>query len=158
MEPQELDEVDRGILHLLQEDARNNSASAMADALGVAPNTVRNRLDRLEANGVVLGYHPHIDYERAGFQLRVIFICSTSITERSNSADQVLDVEGVVRIVELLSGKRNLAIEAVSNSTDDLTEIGRRIEDIGLVIDEEWFVKRDSVQPFDHFGAEAVDR
>lgn len=59
----ELDELDRGILHCLQEDARNNSAADIAEKVGVTANTVRNRIQRLEEEGVIQKYTPIIDYE-----------------------------------------------------------------------------------------------
>ncbi|NHN48943.1 Lrp/AsnC family transcriptional regulator [Halostella sp. JP-L12] len=154
MEPPDLDDVDRGILHMLQLDARNNSASVIADEVGVAPNTVRNRIDRLEAAGVIRGYHPHIDYERAGFQLRVVFVCTARVAERGDLADRVLDVEGVVGVTEILSGTENILVEAVSDTTDDLTRIAAGLEDLGLEIRDERFVKNARVQPFDNFGVD----
>ena len=153
----ELDEVDRGILHLLQEDARNNSPATIADEVGVAPNTVRNRIERLEERGVIQGYHPHIDYERAGYQLHVIFVCTVPVSERRTVADEAFDVEGVVRVTEILSGRENLAIEAVGEDSDDITAIATALEDCGCDIADEWFVKNARVQPFDHFGLDATE-
>lgn len=70
----ELDNVDRGILHLLQVDARNTTAKEIAEKTGVAASTVRNRIEQLEANGVITGYHPKIDYEAANLPLKVLFV------------------------------------------------------------------------------------
>jgi len=47
IEPPALDNVDRGILQMLQDDARSNSPRDVADAIGVSPNTVRNRIEKL---------------------------------------------------------------------------------------------------------------
>ena len=157
MELSDIDDVDRGILHMLQQDARNHSASAIADEVGVAPNTVRNRIERLEEGGVIQGYHPHIDYERAGFQLRVIFVCTSRVSERGGLADRVLDTEGVIEVTEILSGTENLLVETVSDSSDDLTRIASELEDFGLDIRSERFVKNTRVQPFDNFGVEEVE-
>lgn len=153
----ELDDVDRGILHLLQEDARNNSASNIAEEVGVAPNTVRNRLEQLESAGVIQGYTPHIDYERAGYHLHVKFICSVPVSDRNAFADDVLGIEGVVRVVEILSGRDNLVIEAIGENSDDLTAIASQLESIGVEINGEQFVKSSHVQPFDHFGVSVAD-
>lgn len=153
----ELDDVDRGILHMLQQDARNNSASQIADAVGVAPNTVRNRIERLEENGVVNGYHPHIDYERAGYQLRVVFTCTVPVAKRQEFGDGALGIEGVVAVTESLSGYENLAVEAVGETSDELTRIAAELEELGPVIRDERFVKNSRVQPFDQFGREVVE-
>lgn len=157
MEPSNLDDVDRGILHLLQVDARNHSASDIAEAVDVAPNTVRNRIERLEDEGVIEGYHPHINYEQAGFQLRVIFICTASISQRGEFAEKALECEGVISVSEILSGHNNLAIEAVGDGSEDITEIGSGLEEIGLTIHDEWFLKNTRVKPFDDFGKDAIE-
>lgn len=49
------DEIDRGLLSLLQTNARQSTAD-LARALGVARTTVLARLARLERDRVVLGY------------------------------------------------------------------------------------------------------
>ena len=150
----ELDDVDRGILHLLQVDARNNSPADIADHVGVAPNTVRNRMEQLETHGIITGYHPEIDYERGGYQLHVLFICTVPITERQSLSDEVMQVDGVERVLETLSSQENLAIEAVGNDSEDLVRIAAALEDLGCVIDDEWFLQRSRSRPFNHFGVE----
>ncbi|WP_293026987.1 Lrp/AsnC family transcriptional regulator [Natronococcus sp.] len=67
MASEELDEVDRAILYLLQEDARFNSAADIAGKVDVTANTVRNRIQRLEERGIIRGYIPLIDYEQADY-------------------------------------------------------------------------------------------
>lgn len=150
----ELDEVDRGILHMLQEDARNSMPADIAEAVGVAPNTVRNRLERLENEGIIKGYHPHIDYERAGYQLHVLFVCSIPVSERRETAEKALTIEGVVQVNEILSGRNNVLIEVVGENSDDLTTVATRIEQLGCTIEDEWFLKDIQVQPFDKFGSD----
>jgi DNA-binding Lrp family transcriptional regulator len=49
------DELDRGLLTLLQANARD-SATSLARKLGVARTTVIARLTRLEREGVIVGY------------------------------------------------------------------------------------------------------
>ncbi|WP_340102303.1 Lrp/AsnC family transcriptional regulator [Salinibaculum salinum] len=157
MEPPALDNVDRGILHMLQDNARSNSARDIADAIGVSPNTVRNRIEKLEANGVIQGYHPQINYEQAGFQLQVVFVCTTPVTDQSDLADQVFDIPGVIEIHEILSGHDNLTVRAVGHDSDDLTQIATTLEDLGLTITDERFLKNTRVRPFNHFGVEEIE-
>ncbi len=157
MVPHELDEVDRGILHMLQEDARNNVASTIAEEVGVSPNTVRNRMERLEKAGIINGYHPQIDYERAGYQLHVVFVCTVPVSDRKRLADESLGIEGVIKVCEVLSGHRNLTIEAVGSDSDDLTAIAERLEALGIEIHDERFLKNVRTQPFNHFGADVIE-
>ena len=154
MSPLELDDVDRGILHLLQVDARNNSPADIAEQVGVAPNTVRNRLKRLEDHDVIEGYQPQINYERAGYQLRVTFICTVPVSERNGIADEVMEIEGVIQVVENLSGRQNLTVDGVGENSEDITAIATSLESLECVIEDEWFIENARTRPFDHFGVE----
>jgi DNA-binding Lrp family transcriptional regulator len=61
----EFDEVDRRILAALRNDARISN-KALAEAAGVAPSTCLARVARLEARGVVTGYHAELDPRAIG--------------------------------------------------------------------------------------------
>lgn len=54
----------------------------MSDRIGVSASTVRNRIEMMESEGVIRGYHPEIDYDAAGLQLHMLFICSAENPER----------------------------------------------------------------------------
>ncbi|WP_227377062.1 Lrp/AsnC family transcriptional regulator [Haladaptatus halobius] len=149
--PRELDNVDRGVLHMLQEDARQMTAQEIADTVGVSPSTVRNRIDQLETEGIIKGYHPEIDYEAANLPLRVVFVCTAPPTERSGLADEVLDIKGVVDLREMMTGRRNIHIEVVGTSTVDITRITDAVHDLGLEIESSELMKRREIQPFNHF-------
>jgi Lrp/AsnC family transcriptional regulator, leucine-responsive regulatory protein len=147
----DLDDVDRGILHMLQLEARETTAQEIADTVGVSPSTVRNRIDQLEAEGVIKGYHPEIDYEAANLPLQILFICSAPPTERSELAEEVMQVHGVVDLRELMTGRRNLHVDVVGTSTRDITRITNAIHDLGLQIDSSELLQRRMRQPFNHF-------
>jgi DNA-binding Lrp family transcriptional regulator len=104
-----LDQVDQGVLFALQRDARNITIQDIADSVGVSASTVRNRITRLENKGVVEGYVPQINYEIAGFPLKLLFICSVDPDTRSEVAEDVLEVQGVIDVNELVTSERNLS-------------------------------------------------
>jgi Lrp/AsnC family transcriptional regulator, leucine-responsive regulatory protein len=147
----DLDDVDRGILHMLQLEARETTAQEIADRVGVSPSTVRNRIDQLEAEGVIRGYHPEIDYEAANLPLQILFICSAPPTERSELADEVMGIHGVVDLRELMTGRRNIHVDVVGTSRKDITRITNAIHDLGLQIDSSELLQRRQRQPFNHF-------
>lgn len=147
----ELDNIDRGILYLLQREARNTTTQEIADVVGVSPSTVRNRINQLESSGVIRGYHPEIDYEAAGLPLQVLFICTAPATERSELAQKVLEVRGVIELREMTTGRRNIHIEVVGTSTADITRITDAIHELGLEIETTELVKKRRTQPFNHF-------
>ena len=153
----ELDRVDRGIIHLLQADARRKTAEEMGDAVGVSASTVRNRIDRLESTGVIRGYNPDIDYERAGYQHQMVLICHAPMGSRKMVAQRVMDVEGVVTVREMLTGSANLHVEAIGADSDAVDRITDELADLDLEIKSVELVKDLRVQPFDGFGSDIVE-
>lgn len=152
--PPDLDNVDRGILHLLQLDARNTTAQEMGEKTGVSASTIRNRIDQLEADGVITGYYPKIDYEAAGLPLRVFFVITAPPAERSQFVEELLNIKGVVDVREMLTGRRNITVEVVATNTSDVTRLTDAIHDLGLEIDSSELMKQHQMQPFDQFQYE----
>jgi DNA-binding Lrp family transcriptional regulator len=68
---QQLDDVDRRLIGLLRDDARLPVAT-LARRLGVARGTVQNRLERLLADGVVLGFTLRLRGDAGGAPVRAI--------------------------------------------------------------------------------------
>jgi DNA-binding Lrp family transcriptional regulator len=143
----DLDEVDVEILHLLQDDARNNTNSWIADQLGVSPSTASKRIKKLQQSGIIKGYYPEVDYDASGFPLRVLFVCTAPITERSDRIQQVLDIPGVVSTMELMTGTNNIHIEVVGKSNDDISDLAFAITELGVQINEEVLVKNEHHKP-----------
>ena len=154
----DLDNIDRGILYMLQKDARNTTSSDIADKTGVSASTVRNRLDRLEGDGIIKGYHPEIDYEAANLPLRVMFIITAPPKQRSDIVNKLLDIQGVIDVREMITGNRNIQTEVVGRDTSDIVRITDAIHDFGVEVESSEIMKRRRVQPFNHFYfSEAVD-
>jgi DNA-binding Lrp family transcriptional regulator len=151
MADSELDDLDRRILHLLQRDARRMTDTAIASDTGVTSTTVHNRIEALEDAGVIRGYQPDIDYEKAGYPLSVLFICSVPMSEREDIAERAMKVTGVVNTRELMSGERNLHVTAVAESTGDTERITEDLDELGLQINASEIISTERVQPWNHF-------
>ncbi|WP_232702911.1 Lrp/AsnC family transcriptional regulator [Halobacterium wangiae] len=156
MSSAELDAVDRGILHLLQEDARNLTPVDIARRLPVSEGTVRNRIERLEDDGVIRGYVPTLDYEAAGFPLKVAFTCTAPVSRQAALAESVLDTHRVVNVQELVSSRGNVRVVGVATDLNELMELAEDLIDAGLVIEEQTLMRHEYTQPFNHFGEEAA--
>ena len=151
----DLDELDKHILYALQRDARNTSSSDIAERAGVSSSTVRNRIKRLEERGVIRGYHLDVDYEEAGSQLYTLIVCNAPIPEREELAKRALDVPGVVTVREVMTGEGNVHIGAVGIDGDDLSRIGRDLDDIGLEVVDEDLVRNEYANPYRAFDIDA---
>jgi len=156
----DLDDVDRSILYLLQRDARNSTAQEMADKVGVSASTIRNRIDQLEDDGIIKGYHPEIDYEAANLPLQLTFVISAPPTELQSYSEEIRGVQGVIDVREMLTGRRNIHVDVVGTSSRDITRITDSIHDIGVEIESSEMMRQRHIQPFNHFflqGAEETD-
>ena len=152
----ELDDTDRGILYLLQRDARRVTTEEMGEKVGVSASTVRNRIERMEASGVIRNYYPDIDYDKAGLQLYVEFICSAPNTQRGELAKAARKVSGVISIREVLNGDKNIQIDAVGTDSEDVARINDELSEIGLTVNNTKIIKGTYTQPFNHFGQNVV--
>jgi DNA-binding Lrp family transcriptional regulator len=150
----DVDEVDRAILHALQADARNTSSSEIADRAGTSDSTVRKRIQRLEDEGAIKGYSAEVDYETAGYPLRMLLYCTASIAERGDLVPAILDIDGVVSVQELVTGEKNLLVTAVGESDSDITPIAQELIDMGLTVADEVLVRSYRTTPFSDFARE----
>ncbi|WP_224449717.1 Lrp/AsnC family transcriptional regulator [Haloprofundus salilacus] len=148
----ELDTVDREILHALQDDARNNTNADISERVGVSASTVGKRIRRLEANGIIKGYHTEIDYEKAGQPLRVLFVCTAPIANRSALIEKIFEVDGVVNVLEMMTGEGNIHVQVVGASNDDITRIAETIDSYDLVVNDEILIRSEYARPSTLFG------
>ncbi|WP_247007374.1 Lrp/AsnC family transcriptional regulator [Halorientalis litorea] len=148
----ELDELDRHIIYRLQQDARRTSASTIAEENGVAASTVRNRINRLEDEGIIDGYYLDVDYERTGFQLHTLIVCSAAIPDRERLARDALEIEGVVAVREVMTGSENVHVEVVGRDGDDLSRIGQELDALGLEVVDEDIIRNEYVHPYEGFS------
>lgn len=147
----ELDNVDRGILYLLQVDARHTTSQDIAAKVGVSASTVRNRIERLEDDGVLRGYQPTIDYEKANLPFHVMFVITAPPSEREQIVGRLLDVRGIIDVREMLTGRRNIHAEVVGESTTDVVRITDAIHEMGVEVESSEIIKQRQSQPFNHF-------
>ncbi|WP_436909575.1 Lrp/AsnC family transcriptional regulator [Halosimplex marinum] len=154
MADRDLDELDRTILHALQSDARKMSTSTIADRMDVAASTVRTRIRNLEEAGIITGYHAAVDYEAAGYQLHTLITCNAPIPERERLAREAVEIEGVVAVREVMTGNENVHVEVVGSDGDDLSRIGRELDELGLEVEDEDIIRNEYVHAYSGFAAE----
>ncbi|CQR53472.1 MULTISPECIES: Lrp/AsnC family transcriptional regulator [Haloferax] len=152
MTSRELDALDRQILYTLQAEARRTSSTDIADELDASASTVRNRIQRLEADGVLRGYHADVDYERAGYQLYTLIVCTAPIPEREELAEAAAAVPGVVEVQEVMTGERNVMVRAIGVDGDDLSRIGEELDELGLRVSDEDLIRNTHRRPYAKFG------
>lgn len=122
----ELDDIDRHILALLQEDCRTAYAR-IGEQVGLSAPAVLERIKKLEAAGVIAGYHATLDARALGFDVTafigVITAASDSI-ERFES--QVLDLDDVLECHHV-TGEYSLLLKVKTQNTGSLEQLISRI-------------------------------
>ena len=147
----ELDSTDRSILYYLQQDARRTSSSDIADRLGLSPSTVRTRINKLEDRGIIRGYHIDIDYDLAGYPLYTKIICTAPIPERDELANEARTIRGVTAVREIMTGERNVYVNAIGRDHDDLNRISEELDAAGLRVVDEQLIRDEYVCPYHGF-------
>lgn len=147
-----LDEIDRLTLYFLGADARNATATEIAEHLNVSGGTVRNRIKQLEQHGIIRGYPAHIDYERAEGLLTGLFVCAVSVTDRDQQAKKILEIPGVINVREVMAGDDALHVKAVGEDTRELKRIASEIENLGITITDENLIQQEYHQPYQPYG------
>ena len=145
----QLDDVDRQLLNLLQENARYK-AIELADEIGVSDNTIHNRMERLEEAHVITGYTTTTDYDRAGLRLYFHFNCTARISERSAVAAEAMALPQVIEVTELMTGHENLHLKAVGANDEDITAIAERLDQLALEINDENLIRAEHTKPLDY--------
>jgi DNA-binding Lrp family transcriptional regulator len=157
MVSKELDNVDKGILYLLQKDARRNTTEDMAEKVGVSSSTVANRINNLEERGVILGYHPIIKYSETGLGHHLLVTATVPLQNREKMLDDLMEVSGVVSIRELLTNNENLALEVVGRTSEDIEDSLEALDSLGVDIERMEMMKQERTNPYNHFGNEFAD-
>jgi Lrp/AsnC family transcriptional regulator, leucine-responsive regulatory protein len=90
-----LDEIDRGILRELQENARI-SWSELGRRVGLTPPAVADRVRRLEESGVIVGYRAQVDPARVGLPLTAFVRVSARSAARTELSEVLPNYEEVL--------------------------------------------------------------
>jgi DNA-binding Lrp family transcriptional regulator len=125
---QPLDNTDRELLSLLRDNARMPVA-AMAKALGVARGTVQNRLARLEADGVIVGYTVRLKREAEDQRIRALM----TVAVEGNRTDDVLKAlrgDPAVCALHTTNGRWDIVAELRTDSLEAVDRVLGRIRQI----------------------------
>ena len=93
-----IDEIDAQIVNILQSDARTSNAE-IARQLGMAPSAIFERIRKLEARGVVQGYHAQIN-PRA-LDLGLLAFVFVRADERPGAGDAGAALAGIPDVQEV---------------------------------------------------------
>ncbi|PPL20342.1 Lrp/AsnC family transcriptional regulator [Microterricola pindariensis] len=116
-----LDDVDRLILRLLQQDARMPN-TAIAEAVGIAPSTCLARIRSLRERGVIRGFHADIDPAALGRGLQALISVRLHSHARPqlNAFSQYLSSLSAVEGVFFVTGDRDFLLHVAVRDSEAL--------------------------------------
>lgn len=115
----DLDRIDHEILNALSHNARLSNKE-LAAHVGLAPSTCLGRVRRLEADGVLLGYHAQVDLVAYGVGLQAMIAIRLAEHERS-VFERLRD--------DLLARPEVLGVYHLAGADDCLVRVGVRDSD-----------------------------
>ncbi|WP_101298125.1 Lrp/AsnC family transcriptional regulator [Halegenticoccus soli] len=116
-----LDDTDRAILRILQEDART-PFSEIARRIDMSSATVHDRVGRMEEAGVIEGYHARVDPKAVGFGTSALVGLRVKQGHESEALEQLREIEGV-REIHLTTGEWDVMLRVYAPDTDGLREL-----------------------------------
>ena len=120
-----MDTTDRQLLSLLRDNARM-SVAAIAKALGVARGTVQNRLARLEADGIIVGYTVRLKLPAEDQRIRALM----TVAVEGNRTDEVLRTlrgDPAVCALHTTNGRWDIVAELRTESLEAVDRVLGRI-------------------------------
>lgn len=143
-----VDDIDEQLIELLQEDARY-TAIELAETIGVSDNTVHNRMDRLESEGVITGYAATVDHDRIGLDRFFSIVCTARISDRSAVVEEISEIPQVVEVTELMTGDRNVHVKAIGAEDEDITRVAQQINELPVEINDENLIRSEHTSRLD---------
>jgi Lrp/AsnC family transcriptional regulator for asnA, asnC and gidA len=117
----ELDDTDRAILRILQEDART-PFSEIARRIDMSSATVHDRVGRLEDAGVIQGYHAKVDPREIGLGTSAFVGLRVQQGHEEETLERLREIEGV-REVHLTTGEWDVLLRVHAANNDELREL-----------------------------------
>jgi len=114
-----LDDIDRGILGILQDDCKLPLAK-IGERVGLSAPAVVERVRRLEAEGFVRGYHARLDARRLGFDVTAFIGVSIAAPRSIDTFEQRLsELDGVLECHHVTGGY-TLLLKVKTRNTETL--------------------------------------
>ena len=125
----DLDDIDRGILALLQDNCRT-SLARIGEQVGLSAPSVVERVKKLEDSGVIQGYHADLDAKRLGIDITA-FIGVTVDHPRLliTFENEIRDVAGVLECHHV-TGAYSLMLKVKTENTSSLERLISRLRSI----------------------------
>lgn len=123
-----LDEVDKIILNMLQEDARK-PFKEMAEKAGVSEATIHVRVKRLQKEGVIKGFKAIVDPKLVGKSTTAFILVKADQRTFSKAMEKIKGMDDVYEVYDV-TGSYYAILKVRTKDTEELASL---IDEIGSV-------------------------
>jgi DNA-binding Lrp family transcriptional regulator len=127
-----LDQLDGRLLSLLSTNARAGIAEISA-TLGIARNTVHSRLRRLTDAGILAGFQPTIDLEKAGLGVQAFLALEIDQGQLQHIIAALADMPYVLE-VHATTGREDLLVRVATDSHPSLQRLVETVVELPGVV------------------------
>lgn len=124
----QLDEIDRKLLRILQEDSRK-SVQELGDAVGLSASACHRRLRSLEERRLIAGYHALLNPAALGFSMQ--FFIEVGLISQSEAALDAFEaaVKDIPEVLEchLMAGQSDYILRVICRDHEDFERLHRRL-------------------------------
>jgi DNA-binding Lrp family transcriptional regulator len=147
---QNVDDTDRNIIRLLQEDSRK-SFNKIAESLGIAVGTAYNRVKNLEDRGILKGYTIILDPIKLGYGLTALILIQADgrylpeVEKELAKLDEVISIYDITGDYDVAVVARFMSRATLNNfikSTLKMPHVSKTVTNVVLnVVKEDFKVK-----------------
>lgn len=121
----DLDEIDKKLINILQENADLTYAE-LGRILGISPSTVFMRVKRLKERGIVKRIVAEVSPEMLGFNLRSLVFLAVDIKKYNDIVQELLKLPQV-KVIYDITGEWTFALEVLVKDHKELSDLLDRI-------------------------------
>lgn len=135
MSSSKLDQIDRKVLDILQDNAKITNAQ-LSKEIGLSPAPTLERVKKLETSGIIQSYHAKLDRERVGLGVTT-FVMVTLVGHKKQVTDSfVTKVNTIPEIIEChhITGDGDFLLKVISKDITSyqklMLEVINEIEEV----------------------------
>jgi DNA-binding Lrp family transcriptional regulator len=129
--PEVADAMNRKILNLLQLDGRMTTAE-IARRLRRSESSIRERIRRMEAKGMIKGYYACVDKRALGYRSEAFVFCNIGPPDQASILDGLFRLKQVTGIYHISGAKRFLLKVAARDNQELRSVINRTLIPLGI--------------------------
>ncbi|WP_152226355.1 Lrp/AsnC family transcriptional regulator [Pseudomonas sp. SCB32] len=124
-----MDKYDRALLAALLEDGRMSFAE-LARRINLSPPAVADRVARLEADGVITGYHASVDLSKMGRSIQCLIEMRLNDHRSKAMLDPLLEIPQIIDCYRI-TGEACVMLKVAVSCTRELEELIDRLAQFG---------------------------